>query len=84
MSKEARSYSSSALDLMEGKAPRRGEVDWDEVRRTAFTEARDARRPADTHQAIKAAQEELGDGHSELFSLQGRGRCPGTSRSASL
>ncbi|MFD5740741.1 S41 family peptidase [Streptomyces massasporeus] len=55
---------------MQDNALRRGDVDWDEVRRTAFAEAGDAQRPADTHQAIKAALDKLGDGHSELFNPQ--------------
>ncbi|MER7485511.1 hypothetical protein ABTY20_06225 [Streptomyces sp. NPDC126497] len=67
MSDEARSYPSTALDLMEDNALRRDDVDWDEVRRTAFTEAGDARRPAGTHRAIEAALGGLGDGHSGFY-----------------
>lgn len=67
MSDEARSYLSTALDLMEDNALRRDDVDWDEVRRAAFTEAGNAQRPADTYRAITAALDALGDGHSELF-----------------
>ncbi|GGV90986.1 peptidase S41 [Streptomyces massasporeus] len=67
MSDKARSYLSTALDLMEDKALRRDDVDWDEVRRTAFTEAGNAQRPSDTYRAIEAALGRLGDGHSGFY-----------------
>ncbi|PNG16881.1 S41 family peptidase [Streptomyces cahuitamycinicus] len=67
MSDKARSYLSTALDLMEDKALRRDDVDWDEVRRTAFTEAGNAQRPGDTYRAIEAALGRLGDGHSSFY-----------------
>ncbi|MDG9711337.1 S41 family peptidase [Streptomyces sp. DH10] len=67
MSDEARSYLSTALTVMEDKALRRDDVEWDEVRRTAFTEAGNAQRPVDTYEAIQAALGRLGDGHSEFF-----------------
>lgn len=67
MSDEARSYLSTALTLMENKALHRDDVDWDEVRRTAFTEVGNAQRPVDTYQAIETALGGLGDGHSGFY-----------------
>jgi C-terminal processing protease CtpA/Prc len=67
MSDKARSYLATALDLMEDKALRRHDVDWDEIRRTAFTEAGSAQRLGDTYRAIEAALGSLGDGHSSFF-----------------
>ncbi|MEU0171635.1 S41 family peptidase [Streptomyces iakyrus] len=64
MSDEARSYLSTALDLMEDNALRRDDVEWDDIRRAAFTEAGNAHRPVDTYQVIKVALSKLGDGHS--------------------
>jgi C-terminal processing protease CtpA/Prc len=52
---------------MEDNALRRDHVDWDDIRRSAFTEVGNAQRPADTYQAIEAALGRLGDGHSEFF-----------------
>ncbi|MGW9498751.1 S41 family peptidase [Streptomyces prasinus] len=67
MSDEARSYLSTALTLMENKALHRDDVDWDEVRRTAFTEADSAQRPGDTYRTIAVALNSLGDGHSGFY-----------------
>ncbi|WP_030238369.1 MULTISPECIES: S41 family peptidase [unclassified Streptomyces] len=67
MSDEARSYLSKALTVMEDNALRRDDVDWGEVRRTAFTEAGSAQRPGDTYRAIEAALGSLGDGHSGFY-----------------
>ncbi|WP_329324602.1 S41 family peptidase [Streptomyces luteogriseus] len=52
---------------MEENALRRDDVDWAQIRRTAFTDAGSARRPADTYPAIEAAVSSLGDGHSTFY-----------------
>ncbi|MBB1254789.1 peptidase S41 [Streptomyces sp. OF3] len=67
MSDEARTYLSTALTVMEDNALRRDDVDWDEVRRTAFAQASSAQRPRDTYRAIEAAVGSLGDGHSGFY-----------------
>ncbi|WP_239085942.1 S41 family peptidase [Streptomyces parvus] len=71
MSDEARSYLSTALTVMEQNALRSGDVDWADVRRTAYTEAGNAQRPADTYAAIKRALSSLGDSHSGFYDPKG-------------
>ncbi|WP_415949709.1 S41 family peptidase [Streptomyces sp. KLOTTS4A1] len=71
MSPEARSYLSEVLDIMEERALRRDDVDWAEVRKTAFEQAGAARRPSDTYSAIITAVRALGDGHSRFYGPRG-------------
>ncbi|MGW7623024.1 hypothetical protein ACWGLG_45965 [Streptomyces antimycoticus] len=65
---KARTYLTAALDLIQKRALNRGEVDWPEVRRTAFTQAVDARKPSGTYPAIEGVLSALGDGHSHFLS----------------
>ncbi|WP_432011369.1 S41 family peptidase [Streptomyces cucumeris] len=67
MSPEARAYLSSALTFMEKNALHHRTIDWKRLRRTAYTQAREARQPADTYSAIYSALNSLGDGHSFLW-----------------
>ncbi|MEV8475676.1 S41 family peptidase [Streptomyces sp. NPDC051173] len=67
MAPEARSYLTAALDIMEKRALVRRDVDWARLRRTAFARAGKARTPGQTYDAIRAALETLGDGHSRFL-----------------
>ncbi|AGP59571.1 S41 family peptidase [Streptomyces rapamycinicus] len=68
ISPKARAYLTAALDLIQKRALKRGEVDWPEVRRTAFTRAAGARKPSGTYPAIEGVLGALGDGHSRFLS----------------
>jgi carboxyl-terminal processing protease len=64
-------YLNSALNLMEAESIRRNQIDWPALRQRAFDAAGPAQRPRDTHDAIRAAVAELGDGHSSFVSNPG-------------
>ncbi|MEV0906930.1 S41 family peptidase [Streptomyces hokutonensis] len=66
MAPAARTYLSKALDIMEEHSLLRREVDWADLRKKAFAQARGARKPADTYGAISSALWSLGDEHSTL------------------
>ncbi|GHF49942.1 S41 family peptidase [Streptomyces morookaense] len=70
MSSSARSYLSTALDIMEKNSLRRHEIDWPRVRRTAFSVAGSAQKPEDTYGAIRVAINALGDKHSSFYEPQ--------------
>ncbi|WP_330261050.1 S41 family peptidase [Streptomyces sp. NBC_00539] len=67
MSPDARSYLSNALDIMEKNSLMRHQVTWADVRRTAFSQAQGAREPANTYDAINAALQTVGAGHSSFM-----------------
>lgn len=79
ISPRARAYLTAALDLIQKRALRRGEVDWPEVRRTAFARAAGARKPSGTYPAIEGALGALGDGHSRFLSPAAAKKLLGTS-----
>lgn len=66
MSAAARSYLSKVLDIMEKNALLRHQVEWTEVRRQAFSQARAAQKPSDTYDAIRSALRTVGHGHSSF------------------
>lgn len=66
----ARSYLSTALDIMEKNSLRRHEIDWPRISRTAFSLASSARKPEDTYGAIRFAVNSLGDNHSSFYEPQ--------------
>ena len=61
---EAARYLTGALDVMEARSVHRNEIDWVEFRNLAFEEAGNAKTPAATYDAIRAAVARLGDDHS--------------------
>ncbi|MBL1101518.1 peptidase S41 [Streptomyces sp. 205] len=67
ISPKPRAYLTAALDLIQKRALRRGEVDWPEVRRTAFVQAAGAREPSGTYPAIEGVIQALGDGHTRFL-----------------
>ncbi|MFJ6016977.1 S41 family peptidase [Streptomyces sp. NPDC092952] len=67
MSPRASAYLGSALDVMEEHSLVTADVDWPRVRREAVVRAGAARTPADTHEAVRQALRDLGDGHSTFF-----------------
>ncbi|MDV9175132.1 hypothetical protein R6V09_34095 [Streptomyces sp. W16] len=67
MAPAARTYLSKALDIMEEHSLLRHEVDWADLRNKAFAQARGARKPADTYDAIASAVQRLGDAHSSFM-----------------
>ncbi|MFI6690103.1 S41 family peptidase [Streptomyces sp. NPDC050485] len=67
MSPDARSYLTNALAIMEKNALLRHQIAWADVRRDAFSQARGAQKPADTYNAIRAALQTVGAGHSSLM-----------------
>ncbi|WP_079151198.1 S41 family peptidase [Streptomyces sparsogenes] len=79
MSPKARTYLTAALDLIQKRALKRDEVDWAEVRRTAFTQAADARKPSGTYPAIEGVLSALGDGHSRFLTPAAAKQSSGTS-----
>ncbi|MHB9864192.1 hypothetical protein [Streptomyces sp. YIM S03343] len=52
---------------MEKNALLRHQVDWAEVRRQAFSQARAAQKPSDTYNAIRFALRTVGHGHSAFY-----------------
>ncbi|MFJ2861514.1 S41 family peptidase [Kitasatospora sp. NPDC087314] len=64
---EARGYLSDALDLLQQQSLNTAEVNWKDVRAQAFTQAAEARTPADTYPAISGAVGALGDHHSRFY-----------------
>ncbi len=79
LSSGARTYLSRALDIMEDHSLLRHQVDWETVRGKAFTEARGARKAADTYGAIRSALRSLGDGHSVFWEPDQATEVQGTS-----
>ncbi|WUH33070.1 S41 family peptidase [Streptomyces sp. NBC_00445] len=67
MAPKARTYLSKALSIMEEHSLLRHQVDWADLRRKAFSQARGAQKPADTYGAIGSALQTLGDGHSTFW-----------------
>lgn len=67
ISRTAELYLDSALNIMEAKSVLRHQVDWPTLRRNAFALAGPAQYQEDTHEAIRYALKELGDGHSFLY-----------------
>lgn len=67
MAPKARTYLSKALTIMEEHSLLRHQIDWADVRTTAFSQARGAQEPADTYRAIGSALHALGDGHSTFW-----------------
>lgn len=67
MAPKARTYLTSALDVMEKRSLVTADVDWPQVRRDAFTRAESARTPAETYASIRRALRDLGDRHSTFF-----------------
>lgn len=67
MAPKARTYLTSALDVMEKRSLVTADVDWPKVRRDAFTRAESARTPAETYASIRRALRDLGDRHSTFF-----------------
>ena len=61
-------YFSGALDIMQDNSVKKHETEWVAFREAAFSDANGARTLADTHPAIVAALERLGDGHSFFVS----------------
>lgn len=66
MSTEAQKYLDSALDIIQDKSIKRN-VDWMEMRRLAYVKAGNAKKPADTYDAIRTAVRFLNDHHSGFF-----------------
>ncbi len=68
MSPAARTYLTSALDVMQTYSFYRSKIDWSSLRASAFAaaEAAQAQTPASTYPAIRAALAALGDHHSFL------------------
>ncbi|WBP85364.1 S41 family peptidase [Kitasatospora cathayae] len=64
MSPEARTYLTTALDLMEQHSVLRHQVDWAQLRRRALDQAHGARTAADTYGVIASALNSVHDGHS--------------------
>lgn len=60
----AEDYLNRALDIMEAASIKRYEIDWPSFREAALADAMGAQSPAETHAAIIAALERLGDNHS--------------------
>ncbi|AEM86675.1 S41 family peptidase [Streptomyces violaceusniger] len=79
ISPKARTYLTAALDLVQKRALKRGEVDWPEMRRTAFAQAAGARKPSDTYPAIEGVLRALGDGHSRFITPAAAEQALGTS-----
>ncbi|MFB7600462.1 S41 family peptidase [Streptomyces sp. NPDC056160] len=67
MAPAARTYVSKALDIMEEHSLRRHQIDWADLRSRTFSQARGARKPADTYRAIESALTALGDRHSTFW-----------------
>ncbi|MER6126290.1 S41 family peptidase [Streptomyces sp. NPDC001795] len=67
MSPSARTYLSQALNIMEKHSLLRHKIDWADLRSRAFSQARGARKTADTYGAIDSALYALGDGHSVFW-----------------
>jgi hypothetical protein len=65
-SPEASAYLEAALDIMEKNSLHRDKIDWPSLRARARDKAAGARKPADTHAAVRFALEQLGDHHSYL------------------
>ncbi len=61
---EAAGYLNLALDVMQAYSLRRYEIDWVAFREAAIADAGDAKTPADTYDAIRAALVRIGDNHS--------------------
>ncbi|MFJ9846033.1 S41 family peptidase [Kitasatospora sp. NPDC101155] len=78
MSPEARTYLTTALDLMEQHSVLRHQVNWAQLRRRALNQAHGARTAADTYGVIASALNFLGDGHSVFVSPQQAGASYGT------
>ena len=64
VSLEAGAYLSRALDVMEFNSIEKDQIDWPSFRAMAFEDADNARSPADTYDAIRAALVRIGDNHS--------------------
>lgn len=67
VSRVAAGYLSDALKVLERNHVNRGSADWVELRALAMREADGAATPADTHKAIRAVLERLGEKHSQLY-----------------
>lgn len=67
MAPAARTYLSKALSIMEEHSLLRHQIDWDNLRSKAFSQARGAQKPADTYGAIESALGALGDRHSTFW-----------------
>lgn len=55
MTPAARTYLSKALSIMEEHSLLRHQIDWDNLRSKAFSQARGAQKPADTYGAVESA-----------------------------
>lgn len=62
----AQEYLIEALDQIEASSIKRGEVDWESLRRDALAMAADAQITRDTYPAIRFAIDQLGDRHSSF------------------
>ncbi len=63
-----KAYLSKALDVIQQHALNRDRVDWTQVRNDADALASRTTEPAQTHDFLRDVLEQLGDGHSLLFS----------------
>ena len=61
---QANDYPDSALDIMEGNALHRDNIEWKAVRTEASRRAISASAPTETHDAIRWALSQLKDDHS--------------------
>lgn len=61
---DAAQYLNVALDIMEARSLHRYEIDWDDFRVRTLEEAGNAKTPAETYDAIRAALVRLDDNHS--------------------
>lgn len=61
---DPREYLARALDLMQAQSINRDSLDWPRIRAEAMRRAAGAQTAEGTHDAIRAALAELGDGHS--------------------
>ncbi|MFD5463058.1 S41 family peptidase [Kitasatospora sp. NPDC127059] len=73
VSPAARTYLTTALDLMEHHSVQRHEVNWAQLRRRALEQAHGARTAADTYGVIALALNSLGGGHSFFLNPQQAG-----------
>ncbi len=70
LSSQARTYLTTALDIMQRYSLNRKKIDWTALREQSFAVAADSKTPADTYPAIEMALATLGDNHSRFIDPQ--------------
>lgn len=73
---EAARYLTFALDFMQIRSLHRFEIDWTSFRAQAFADAGNAKTPAETYDAIRAALLRLGDDHSTFLTPEQAAAAP--------